>query len=122
MLHSYLSSFLLISLILPFARTQADEDIVTKGSIKEFPTDYNHTIYAGYFNISSFNKSLYYFFFESQSGHNDDPVLLWLNGGPGCSSLMGMTSENGPFSFETNSTKMKINPYSWNKKAHVIYL
>ena len=99
MLRCWLSSIVLTCFILEVVFTQADEDIVTKGSIKDFPTDYNHTIYAGYFNISSFNKSLYYFFFESQSGHNDDPLILWLNGGPGCSSLMGMTSENGPFAF-----------------------
>ena len=99
MLGCWLSNVVLTCIIFEVAFTQADEDKVTKGSIKDFPTDYDHNIYAGYFNISSFNKSFYYFFFESQSGHNDDPLILWLNGGPGCSSLMGMTSENGPFAF-----------------------
>ena len=45
----------------------------------------------------------------SQSGHDDDPVILWLNGGPGCSSLMGMVSENGPFLFKHGETQMEIN-------------
>jgi len=38
-------------------------------------------------------KSLYYVFFESQSDTpSDDPVVLWMNGGPGCSSFIGMVT------------------------------
>lgn len=33
-----------------------------------------------------------------------------------------MTSENGPFLFEKGKTTMKLNPNSWNKKAHLLYL
>jgi len=58
----------------------------------------------------------------SQSGLSTDPVVLWLNGGPGCSSMIGMVSENGPFIFKPQSTNMELNEYSWNKNAHVIYL
>lgn len=60
--------------------------------------------------------------FKSQSGHDSDPVILWLNGGPGCSSMIGMVSENGPFIFPPQSNKMVINNYAWNLNAHVIYL
>lgn len=52
----------------------------------------------------------------------DDPVILWLNGGPGCSSLMGMVTENGPFRFFQGDDKMYFNKYAWNTKANVIYL
>ena len=58
----------------------------------------------------------------SQSEMSTDPVVLWLNGGPGCSSMIGFVSENGPFVFKPQSKEMMINPYSWNKNAHVIYL
>jgi cathepsin A (carboxypeptidase C) len=45
--------------------------------------------YSGYLNISR-NKAFHYVFFTSQHDRDNDPVLLWLNGGPGCSSLIGM--------------------------------
>ena len=38
-----------------------------------------------------------YRFVESQNNPSTDPVMLWLNGGPGCSAMEGMLSENGPF-------------------------
>jgi serine carboxypeptidase-like clade 1 len=40
-------------------------------------------------------KNLYYYFVESQGNSSKDPVLLWLNGGPGCSSMDGFIYEHG---------------------------
>lgn len=47
---------------------------------------------------------------------------VWLNGGPGCSSLIGLTTGNGPISFDGNSTRVVANPYSWTKFGHVLYV
>lgn len=47
---------------------------------------------------------------------------VWLNGGPGCSSLAGLTMGNGPISFVDNTTKLQTNPYSWTKLGHVLYI
>jgi len=47
------------------------------------------------------SKKIHYMFFESQSETpGDDPLLLWLNGGPGCSSMFSAFYGNGPFRFE----------------------
>jgi cathepsin A (carboxypeptidase C) len=60
-------------------------------------------------------------FFESRNDPKNDPVVLWLNGGPGCSSMMGLFMELGPSSVDSN-LKLKYNDYSWNSNASVIFI
>jgi len=51
-----------------------------------------------------------------------DPLVLWLNGGPGCSSLGGgWLSELGPY-YPTSTGALKPNPHTWVKGANVIFL
>ena len=61
--------------------------------------DVNFNTYGGY--LTGETGYLYYIFSESSSSTPDtDPLVLWLNGGPGCSSLMGYFTELGPTSFK----------------------
>ena len=60
-------------------------------------------------------------FFESRNDPKKDPVVLWLNGGPGCSSLTGLFLELGPSSVN-KKVELVPNPYSWNSNASVIFL
>ncbi|KAF2008978.1 carboxypeptidase Y-like protein A [Aaosphaeria arxii CBS 175.79] len=77
--------------------------------------------YSGYLDDDEEDKHLFYWFFESRNDPKNDPVVLWLNGGPGCSSLLGLFMELGPASI-TKDGKVKSNPYSWNANASVIFL
>lgn len=74
---------------------------------------YSKPWYSGYLKAGE-NKSFHYVFFESQ-GSKNDPLLIWLNGGPGCSSLDGMLYEHGPFLFSPTNSNLTENPYAWNK-------
>ncbi|KAI1905693.1 hypothetical protein LOZ53_003248 [Ophidiomyces ophidiicola] len=77
--------------------------------------------YSGYLDDKETDKHLFYWFFESRNDPKNDPVVLWLNGGPGCSSLTGLFLELGPASIDKN-LKVVHNPYSWNSNASVIFL
>ncbi|KAF2663842.1 carboxypeptidase Y-like protein A [Microthyrium microscopicum] len=77
--------------------------------------------YSGYLDDDESDKHLFYWFFESRNDPKNDPVVLWLNGGPGCSSLTGLFMELGPSSIDKN-IKVKYNEYSWNANASVIFL
>lgn len=78
--------------------------------------------YSGYLSVLNGTGHLFYWFFESQSAHPEkDPVVLWLNGGPGCSSLLGQFTELGPVRLRQNGS-LSLNPYAWNQRANVIFL
>jgi len=52
----------------------------------------------------------------------DTPLIIWLTGGPGCSSSLALLAENGPCSVNDDGASTKINPYSWTESAHVLWL
>lgn len=58
---------------------------------------------------------------ESANDPANDPVLMWFNGGPGCSSMLGFFQENGPFVVDDDNNTIYANPYSWNSNANVLY-
>ncbi|KAL9586049.1 MAG: hypothetical protein Q9212_001139 [Teloschistes hypoglaucus] len=77
--------------------------------------------YSGYLDDAANDKHLFYWFFESRNDPENDPVVLWINGGPGCSSLTGLFLELGP-AFIDEDLNVVQNPYSWNSNASVIFL
>eukprot|EP00540_Astrosyne_radiata_P020307 CAMPEP_0116865666 /NCGR_PEP_ID=MMETSP0418-20121206/25586_1 /TAXON_ID=1158023 /ORGANISM="Astrosyne radiata, Strain 13vi08-1A" /LENGTH=609 /DNA_ID=CAMNT_0004501187 /DNA_START=79 /DNA_END=1905 /DNA_ORIENTATION=+ len=87
--------------------------------------------YAGLLPASKDNKKyfFYWFFYPDTSGkevaEEDIPLLLWLNGGPGCSSMDGLFLEHGPIQLTHDGQQWKIipRPSSWHKTpAYVVYV
>ncbi|THG05934.1 hypothetical protein TEA_021702 [Camellia sinensis var. sinensis] len=78
--------------------------------------------FSGYVTVDDRKqKSLFYYFVEAEFDPFSKPLVLWLNGGPGCSSLgVGAFSENGPF--RPNGQVLVKNEYSWNREANMLYL
>lgn len=68
--------------------------------------------YSGYVDISP-HQHLFFWFFEAR---NQDPasapLTVWINGGPGSPSMIGLFQENGPCGVDSN-TELYYNPYSW---------
>ena len=77
--------------------------------------------YSGYLNVTE-TKRLHYIFVESESNPANDPVVIWFNGGPGCSSMLGFLQENGPWVIEDNSTTIIKNPHSWTEQANMLWI
>ncbi|KAG8095555.1 hypothetical protein GUJ93_ZPchr0012g21131 [Zizania palustris] len=70
---------------------------------------------------------LFYYFIPSERSPAEDPLLLWLTGGPGCSALSGLIYEIGPLSFDLHASmgglpKLVYKPESWTKVSNIIFL
>ncbi|PYH90769.1 serine-type carboxypeptidase F [Aspergillus ellipticus CBS 707.79] len=96
--------------------------LVNGTSIPEVDFDIGES-YSGLLpNTPASNTSLYFWFFPSQNPKASDEITIWLNGGPGCSSLDGLIQENGPFLWQEGTYKPVPNPYSWTNLTNIVYV
>ncbi|XP_047331911.1 serine carboxypeptidase 1-like [Impatiens glandulifera] len=79
--------------------------------------------YSGYVTVDpQAGRALFYYFVESKNS-SLKPLVLWLNGGPGCSSLgAGAFMELGPFRPNRDGKTLWENKYAWNNVANILFL
>lgn len=102
-------------------RSAAEDEITSLPGLSYKP---NFKHYSGYLEADDqkpTNRFWHYWFVESQSDPSKDPLVLWLNGGPGCSSLLGLLTELGPYGINSDNQVVE-NPFSWNKRANIIFM
>jgi carboxypeptidase C (cathepsin A) len=83
-------------------------------------------IYSGYLDASKPGRQIHYIFVEANvTDSKAAPLTLWLNGGPGCSSLIGLLQEIGPYivgnSYQLGD-QLNKNEYSWHKISNLLFL
>ncbi|KAL8541607.1 hypothetical protein ACS0TY_002756 [Phlomoides rotata] len=83
------------------------------------------TLETGYIGVRE--VEMFYYFIESERKPENDPLLLWLTGGPACSGFSSLVYENGPMIFDYANSDGTIptlvsNPYSWTKVANILYI
>ncbi|XP_057852771.1 serine carboxypeptidase II-2 isoform X2 [Cryptomeria japonica] len=110
----------------------AEEDLYWKNEqikdrIKELPgqpSNVNFAQYSGYVTVDrKAGRALFYWLIEATDDAQSKPLVLWLNGGPGCSSVAyGEAEELGPFHINSDGKTVFLNPYSWNKLANILFL
>ncbi|ESK90545.1 carboxypeptidase s1 [Moniliophthora roreri MCA 2997] len=76
---------------------------------------------SGYIEIGT-NMSMWFWFFEARNEPEMAPFTLWINGGPGCSSMIGLFEEHGPCTVNPDGKTTTLNPFSWNNISNMIYI
>jgi len=80
------------------------------------------SMYTGYVNVNkAHNRNLFYWLIESQGNPSTDPLVVWLQGGPGCSSLGGLFTENGPLTPLVNGSVGYFG-LGWTQYANMLYV
>ncbi|KIJ27001.1 hypothetical protein M422DRAFT_191548, partial [Sphaerobolus stellatus SS14] len=82
-------------------------------------------VWTGYIDVDYGAKHLFFYFFESRRNPDTDDVVMWINGGPGCSSSTGLLMELGPCNIDmtgTSSNGTQWNPHSWTSVANMFFL
>ncbi|KAJ5381249.1 Carboxypeptidase S1 [Penicillium cataractarum] len=64
----------------------------------------------------------FFWFFEARHGPKNAPLSIWMNGGPGSSSMIGLMQENGPCIVNADSNSTELNPWSWNNYVNMLYI
>ncbi|CAM8984467.1 unnamed protein product [Rhodiola kirilowii] len=84
----------------------------------------NFRQFAGYVDVDlKAGRSLFYYFVEADKDAQSKPLTLWLNGGPGCSSMGGGAfTELGPFFPRGDGRGLRINKMSWNKASNLLFV
>lgn len=107
-----------------FLNEKSKQFAVDGKNIPDVPFDVGES-YAGLLPISDSPKEerqLYYWFFPSEAKQAKDEIVIWLNGGPGCSSLAGLLTENGPFLWQSGTKAPVKNPYSWARLTNMVWI
>ncbi|KMT16330.1 hypothetical protein BVRB_3g054780 [Beta vulgaris subsp. vulgaris] len=122
--------FLLILLVFYFTLIKASETLSVSEeddrilSLPGQPSNPPISQFSGYITVNQNNgRAIFYWFFEALSNPSDKPLVLWLNGGPGCSSIgYGAAVELGPLKVDENGVGLVFNNFSWITEANLLFV
>ncbi|KAL1321276.1 hypothetical protein HN51_066007 [Arachis hypogaea] len=121
------SFFFLISIVisLGFFFTIQTNVLASSNSNNPFPKE-AHPTKSGYLPVTTTSSSaIFYAFYEAQNSTlplSETPLLIWLQGGPGCSSMLGNLYEVGPWTFSDKSLTFRPNSGAWNRLFGLLFL
>lgn len=90
--------------------------------VKPLIDSVNVQSFSGYFTVNkTYNSNLFFWFFPAEMKTDDAPLVIWLQGGPGASSMFGLFSEHGPYEL-TQDLKLNFRKYRWNRMLSMLYI
>ncbi|KMZ68387.1 Serine carboxypeptidase-like 33 [Zostera marina] len=127
MMKLFFPMFMLFSFLLV---AEANDSTQESDRILNLPGQPNTTTmaslsqFSGYITVNKHNgRALFYWFFEAQTQSSTKPLLLWLNGGPGCSSIgYGAAVELGPLKVKKKGRGLELNKFAWNNEANLLFV
>lgn len=78
--------------------------------------------YSGYFDILDQDKHFFFIFWQSRNNPEDDPTVIFMNGGPGCATVGGSNFLGVGPSFIDENMQPVYNKDAWNKHANVLVM
>ena len=108
------------SALVAVAMAKPEEERVT--SLPFMDTFDQYGMFSGFLDIADTSKKIHYLFVESANDPKTDPLVIWFNGGPGCSSMLGFMQENGPFRMDSGTGEIHASADGWNREANVLYI
>ncbi|KAI3753014.1 hypothetical protein L2E82_25058 [Cichorium intybus] len=120
--------FLLILLLLASSSTFIAFSQTIVKTLPGYPGPLPFKLETGYIGVGEDEAvQLFYYFVESEGNPDEDPLIIWLAGGPGCGTLRAFFYEIGPMQIQygtymDNVPALQLHPNSWTKVANVIYL
>jgi len=83
--------------------------------------------YSGFLTVDKPNNgNMFFWFFPAEESPETAPVVIWLQGGPGGSSMFGALKLHGPIITTVDGNNqlsgVEKNPYSWGRKHNMLYI
>ncbi|KAF2839401.1 alpha/beta-hydrolase [Patellaria atrata CBS 101060] len=89
--------------------------------------------YAGYVHLpagtlsdlqeaQNYSINTFFWFFESRNDPANAPLSIWMNGGPGSSSMIGLFQEVGPCYVNIDSNSTVLNEWAWNRDVNMLFI
>ncbi|GFP54798.1 carboxypeptidase Y homolog ARB_05721 [Trichoderma asperellum] len=82
---------------------------------------YGESQWTGTIDVTDSHR-LFFWFFDSRNDPANDPIIIWMNGGPGSTSMLGLFNEMGACWLEPGANTTVPNDFAWNNNASVLFL
>lgn len=111
----------------PWYKSDGEDDLIESmpmldaSSCSESYTNCEFNQYSGYL-LATNNREIHYWFIEADIEEPmSAPLFIWTNGGPGCSGMMGLLTEQGPWRVQDDGS-VTYNADTWVTEVNMVFL